>query len=498
MLQQFQQTGKPMKTILFSFAFILLLSECFSRSEPAGDTDSQDSLYLGQVPPGDSAILFAPGYISIPNRRETKIVFSPNNMECLIGIGKNNAFQVLYTDFYSGSWKVPEPAAFQLPPMCIEPFFSADSLHVFLTSNVSIFRSERVKQSWTTPVKVGPPVSTVYDEYHPTTTRNGTLYFCSNRENGAFAIYRCTVDNGTYEAAEKLPLVINRSNAGQDGAYDPFIAPDESYLVFSCIRAGGYGKADQYISYNRNGRWTNPKNLGPSINTAAIEYGSYVSPDGKYYFFSRPAGWGPNAAADIYWIRIDSLISNLKFTNFAPYLENPIPDQADTVGHSFNFMIPDSTFFDDDGNNTLNYSATLADGSPLPEWLGFDTVSATFSGIPVSIGTLKIRVTASDPTRASDSAQFSLEIVRSNSTGCSGRHDIRIFPNPTIGPVTISLGSFPAKKARLEIENPEGRTILNDTFSKETGINLTGKPRGIYLINVTLEHRRLSGKICLE
>ena len=106
-----------MKTILFSFAFLLMLNAGLSQTIPT------DSLYLGQTPPGDSAIVFAPGTISLPNRRETKIVFSPNNEECLIGIGINNTFQILYTDFYSGYWTVTIPAGFITINRPIEPFF---------------------------------------------------------------------------------------------------------------------------------------------------------------------------------------------------------------------------------------------------------------------------------------------------------------------------------------------------------------------------------------
>lgn len=162
-----------------------------------------------------------------------------------------------------------------------------------------------------TPVNPGPPVNSVYEEYHPTSALIGTLYFCSMRENASGYLYRSRFVNGNYPTVEKLESVINRHDSTQNGAYDPYIAPDESYLIFSCIHSGGYGQDDQYICYNRNVRWTNPKNLGPEINTQAIEYGSYVSPDGKYYFFSRPLGWGPNSSADIFWIRIVGLIDSL-------------------------------------------------------------------------------------------------------------------------------------------------------------------------------------------
>jgi hypothetical protein len=118
------------------------------------------------------------------------------------------------------------------------------------------------------------------------------------RENANGYIYRSQLVNSNYSTVERLTNVINSSY----GAWDPFIAPDESYMIFSTIRAGGYGQEDQYISYNVNGTWSSPRNLGSAINTTQIEYGSYISPDNKYYFFSRPAGWGPNIAADIYWV----------------------------------------------------------------------------------------------------------------------------------------------------------------------------------------------------
>ncbi|HSN49963.1 MAG TPA: hypothetical protein VLR52_01945, partial [Bacteroidales bacterium] len=270
-----------------------------------------DSLYLAQSPPGDSSIVFAPGSISLSGRRETKIAFSPDGMECLIGIGENSTFKMLYANYYGGFWTEPIPANFITANRPIEPYFSPDSLHIFFTSNANIYECHRANQTWTKPVILGEPVNSISEEYHATAALNGTLYFCSMRENASGFIYRSVPENGNYTTVEKLDIAINRHNAVQDGAYDPFIAPDESYLIFSSIRSGGYGQADQYISYNRNGRWTNPKNLGPSINTNAIEYGSCVSPDGKYYFFSRPAGWSPNIAADIYWIRIDDLIDSL-------------------------------------------------------------------------------------------------------------------------------------------------------------------------------------------
>lgn len=455
--------------------------------------------YFNQSPPGDTAQIFAPGIISLANRRETKIVFSPDGRECLIGIGANNTFKMLYSNYYGGYWTDPMPADFITINRPIEPFFSPDSLHIFLTSDANIYQCTRINQTWTTPVILGSPVNTIYEEYHPTVALNGTLYFCSMRENATgFIIYRSVHENGNYSTIEKLADVINRHDSQQDGAYDPFIAPDESYIIFSSIRSGGYGQADQYISYNRNGSWTNPKNLGPSINTNAIEYGSYVSPDGKYYFFSRPVGWGPNAAADIYWVKINDLINSLRNTNFIPYLNTQINNQTDSVGHLFNLTIPDSTFIDDDGNNTLTYSAELTNGNPLPAWLVFDTISATFSGIPTSAELLNIRVTATDPAGADASTTFSIDILKPNLIDLIEGKDIKIFPNPTGGQINISLEALSSKTAIVEIRNLEGETILKNTFKNDIGINLADKPKEIYFVKLIIDNKTIMRKICVE
>ncbi|MBN3035057.1 MAG: PD40 domain-containing protein [Bacteroidales bacterium] len=65
----------------------------------------------------------------------------------------------------------------------------------------------------------------------------------------------------------------------------PGLAPDESDMIFSSTRPG-YGITDLYISFhNENGSWTQPKNMGPRINTSAKEACPFVTFDGKYLFF---------------------------------------------------------------------------------------------------------------------------------------------------------------------------------------------------------------------
>jgi len=84
--------------------------------------------------------------------------------------------------------------------------------------------------------------------------------------------------------------------------------------------------------------------------------------------------------------------------DFPPVLDNPISDQETLEGTNYNFLIPSNTFSDPEALD-LTLTATLADDSPLPIWLSFNTISERFSGIPgeEDIGTIELKIIATDP-----------------------------------------------------------------------------------------------------
>ena len=87
------------------------------------------------------------------------------------------------------------------------------------------------------------------------------------------------------------------------GENDVYIAPDESFIVFTSDRPGGQGENDFYLSVWKDGTWSQPRNLGPTINSAGTECCPSVSPDGKYFFFNRPGTGKPG----IYQVGIEAL-----------------------------------------------------------------------------------------------------------------------------------------------------------------------------------------------
>ncbi|MBD0701699.1 putative Ig domain-containing protein [Pseudomonas sp. PSB1] len=98
-------------------------------------------------------------------------------------------------------------------------------------------------------------------------------------------------------------------------------------------------------------------------------------------------------------------------TNQAPVLATPLLDQNATENTPFSYVVPATSFTDPD-NDSLSYTATLANGSALPGWLVFDAASRTFSGTPTDTasGTYSIQVTATDGSNATVSDSFTLAV----------------------------------------------------------------------------------------
>ncbi len=81
--------------------------------------------------------------------------------------------------------------------------------------------------------------------------------------------------------------------------------------------------------------------------------------------------------------------------NDAPVVANPLVHQNTGQGAPFSYQFNSNTFSDGDGD-ALSYTAKLANGDPLPNWLTFDGATRTFSGAPTDATTLHVEVTASD------------------------------------------------------------------------------------------------------
>ena len=99
---------------------------------------------------------------------------------------------------------------------------------------------------------------------------------------------------GPWSAATNLGATIN-SAAGEFG---PALSPDGNSLYFGSNRAGGSGLADLWVAKraDKNAPWQTPVNLGPTVNSTAMDNVPNFSRDGHWMFFNsnRTGGVGGN------------------------------------------------------------------------------------------------------------------------------------------------------------------------------------------------------------
>ena len=188
--------------------------------------------------------------------------------------------------------------------LCISPdgrylFFAGCNRHDGMGS-CDIYASIRRGDVWGRPFNIGSPVNTSAWESQPCMSSDGrTLYFVSNRAGGfgKSDIWKSELsDGGIWSEPVNLGNTINTS--GDESS--PFLHPDGKTLYFSSNGHGGMGGLDLFVSrLDENGNWSVPQNLGYPINTYADEATLSVNSKGDTAYFSSDnlSGFGKK---DIY------------------------------------------------------------------------------------------------------------------------------------------------------------------------------------------------------
>jgi Tol biopolymer transport system component len=247
--------------------------------------------------------LFAPGVVSTPDY-ELNAAFTPDGRTLYYTKSTpqfGGLLTIVVSHFKNGNWSPPEVAEFSGQWSDADPFVSPDGRRLFFIStrplegrakkDNDIWVMDWTGSGWSAPRNLGAPINSADRELYPTVARDGTLYFVSSRPGGLGGsdIYRAPMVNGKYAEPENLGEAINsRYNEG-----DAWIAPDESFLVFTSTgRPDDLGGGDLYISYRNKGAWTPARHLGAGVNSPAREFCPIGSPDGKYLYFTSERGFG--------------------------------------------------------------------------------------------------------------------------------------------------------------------------------------------------------------
>jgi Tol biopolymer transport system component len=204
-------------------------------------------------------------------------------------------WKIYVSTFASGVWTKAELAPFSGKYRDADPFITADGKRFFFISDrpgqgkaagdMDIWYMDASKGGWGEPHRLGPEVNSDGDEWFPATTADGTLYFGSPRAGtkGGCDLWCSKPVNGGYGVAVNLGDTINTSS----DEIEPFISRDGSMLIFNSDRPGGLGGLDFYVSTTLNGSWSAPKPLSSSINSKATELSPKLTPNGKYFLFTK-------------------------------------------------------------------------------------------------------------------------------------------------------------------------------------------------------------------
>jgi len=321
-----------MKQRAICVGILLTLGIVFNCCAQQDDFPVLKGPYLGQNPPGNVPKVFEPKIVST-GLDELNSVFSPDGREFYFCVRNFlGAVSIFQMKMEREEWSRPTLLPFASRYGDIDVTMSPDGNKILFSSRRPIPGSDEPKEdydfwmvkregnTWGEPIYLGEDINSDSHDYYPMMTNSGAIYFSSQREGpGTNNIYRSEFIDGKYAKAVKLSDAINTEHR----EFDPYISPDESILIFTSNRPEGFGSGDLYISFkDREGNWTEAKNMGDTVNTPGSEYCPMISPDGKYLFFTGAGRDGrripdnpltyedfmkyhnssKNGLSDIYWV----------------------------------------------------------------------------------------------------------------------------------------------------------------------------------------------------
>ena len=261
-------------TLLVAFALLL-----------AGASHRQKRL---SIPEGAKSTVFMQDSAATPNEESTP-TFAPDGNTVYIA----NKGNICFSKRVAGHWTKPIPISFTGKYNDWDPTLTPDGKQLLFVSNRPYVAADGSNKrgnhlflsqlgadgSWSEPKHLDSPVNeTGFVNYGPSISASGTICFCSKDRDGnkGMHAFLCRWANNHYEKPQVLLL------NGNEPAYDPYIAADERYILFSSDSA-------LYISYRTDQGWSQGEKLGPEVNDASkagMLWGPSISRDGNTLYYN--------------------------------------------------------------------------------------------------------------------------------------------------------------------------------------------------------------------
>lgn len=253
--------------------FAIFLSACKTEKSEIKKNNSltEENLYLGYKPPGLTPEIFVP-------KKSTSQDWKLGNTDSLdmdefyFTYTGNDPFEPLVIVYRNeDSYYRVNKYSFNHNP--------SDSNILYSRWNYI----ERTDSGWSKIKSLGPNFDREdWGIMVMSVSSKGTFVFDDYKSNDVIRMSR--IIDGKREEPKLLGKHIN---TGKWTAH-PFIAPDESFLIWGSERDDGYGMSDNYISFRQqDGSWGSAINMGDKVNSKLVENGARLTPDGKYLLFGR-------------------------------------------------------------------------------------------------------------------------------------------------------------------------------------------------------------------
>lgn len=246
----------------------------------------------------DSLTLFGENLISTP-LYERDMAISPMGNELIYTLGdyKQHKRCLVVVKQNDTTWIKPEILNISGKYQDIEPFYSNNGNRLYFASNrpiygdstrtdYNIWYSDRDNNGWSQPVALDSIVNSRSDEFFPSFSEKGNLFFTATRDDGIGRedIFMSELLHGKFQPPKPLPPEINSTFF----EFNAYISPKEDLIIFSSYgRDDGYGGGDLYMSRKDDtGKWTTAKNLGALINSEKLDFCPFVDWDSRNFYFT--------------------------------------------------------------------------------------------------------------------------------------------------------------------------------------------------------------------
>jgi hypothetical protein len=286
--------------------------------------------------------LFAEGSSPL---QERDMAISPDGSLMFYTIqGNQHAYSVIVfrTRSKDFTWSAPVVAPFSGKYSDLEPAFTSDGRRLFFSSNrpvaneagikdYDIWFVEKLNSGWSEPKNVGPMINTSSNEFYPSPTKSGNLYFTAEYANGVGKedIFVSEFKDGKFHASVPLDTAVN----SKLWEFNAFVTPDEDIILFTSYgRKGDMGGGDLYISTkDQHGKWKPAKPVS-ILNSSRLDYCPFISFDRQALFITSGRhdipkvfenaisyqalmnlnGSALNGGENIYWISLQTVLEKMK------------------------------------------------------------------------------------------------------------------------------------------------------------------------------------------